>query len=159
MALTDGAARLTLEQLVRHPAGKWSPAEIIEHLGLAYSRTADGMQRVLDRTLTPPAPPSATHRFRTFLVVGWGYFPSGRTSPKEVAPVGHNPAEVLAFTLASLRRLDGVLDEVAQGFGGRTKVLKHHVLGPLSVAAWRKFHWVHTRHHARQIAERVNPLR
>ena len=152
-ALTDCAARLTLEQLVRHPDGKWSAADILEHLGLAFSRTADGMQRVLDRTLAPPSPPKAAHRFRTFLVVGCGYFPSGRTSPKEVAPVGNNPAEVLASALASLRRMDGVLDAVAQGFGVRTKVLKHHVLGPMSVADWRKFHWIHTRHHARQIAD------
>ena len=52
--------------------------------------------------------------------------------------------------------MDGVLDAMGAAAGTRTKVLKHPVIGPLSVDQWRKFHWIHTRHHARQILERAH---
>jgi hypothetical protein len=41
-------------------------------------------------------------------------------------------------------------------FGSATKILDHPILGPLTAEQWRKFHWVHGRHHARQIRERAN---
>jgi len=28
------------------------------------------------------------------------------------------------------------------------------VLGPLTASQWRKFHWIHGRHHVKQISER-----
>jgi hypothetical protein len=30
-------------------------------------------------------------------------------------------------------------------------VLDHLILGPLTAAQWRKFHWIHGRHHVKQI--------
>jgi len=33
--------------------------------------------------------------------------------------------------------------------------MDHLFLGPLTANEWRKFHWVHGRHHARQIRERM----
>ena len=157
-ALTDCAARLTLEQLVRHPDGKWSPADILEHLGLAFPAGRRNAAR-LDRTLTPPGAsqsrPPLPHvpRRRLRLLAERANISKGSRA------VGNNPAEVLASALASLRRLDGVLDAVAQGFGVRTKVLKHHVLGPMSVADWRKISLGPHPASCPQIAERANVSR
>lgn len=153
--LRHTAGSLTPTELARHPDGKWSAAQILEHLGLAFSRTADGMQRVLDTGAPTALRADRAEWLRTFIVVQCGYFPGGRRSPKEVLPVGCDPAQVLAGTLASLTRMDRVLDAMAAAAGARTKVLKHPVIGPLSVDQWRKFHWLHTRHHARQITERA----
>jgi hypothetical protein len=47
--------------------------------------------------------------------------------------------------------LDQRLKDVARAFGSRTPVLNHPIMGPFSVNDWRRFHWVHTRHHLRQI--------
>ncbi|MGZ4836286.1 MAG: DUF1569 domain-containing protein [Terriglobales bacterium] len=33
--------------------------------------------------------------------------------------------------------------------------MDHPFLGPLTADEWRKFHWVHGRHHTRQIRERI----
>ncbi len=154
--LSHTAGALTPVELARHPDGKWSAAEILEHLGLTFSRTADGMQRVLDTGAPAALRADGAQWVRTFIVVQCGYFPAGRRSPKEVLPAGCDPAEVLAGALANLTRMDGVLDAVAAAAGARAKVLKHPVIGPLSVDQWRKFHWIHTRHHARQIAERAH---
>ncbi len=39
-----------------------------------------------------------------------------------------------------------------QLFGSRRRSVRHMILGPLSLAQWRRFHLVHGRHHIRQIA-------
>ena len=44
-AVTKG---MTTEDLSRHPEGKWSSAEVLEHLSLTYEGTARGFQKCLD---------------------------------------------------------------------------------------------------------------
>jgi len=50
--------------------------------------------------------------------------------------------------------MDGALTECAARFGVLVKVLDHPVLGPFSIEQWRKFHFVHGRHHVKQIRRR-----
>jgi hypothetical protein len=50
--------------------------------------------------------------------------------------------------------MDLALDGAAARFGARVKLMNHPIIGPLSVRQWRRFHWVHTRHHVRQIIAR-----
>jgi len=45
-----------------------------------------------------------------------------------------------------------VLAECERRFGKRSKLANHFILGPLTAQEWRRFHWVHTRHHMKQIA-------
>jgi hypothetical protein len=47
--------------------------------------------------------------------------------------------------------MDALLAQCAARFGARSKVLDHPILGPFSIAQWRKFHLVHGRHHVKQI--------
>ena len=54
-----------------------------------------------------------------------------------------------------LEKMASSLDYCERRFGARTKILDHPVIGPLTADEWRKFHWVHGRHHARQIRERI----
>jgi hypothetical protein len=46
--------------------------------------------------------------------------------------------------------MDAILAKCEAQFG-RGKVLDHPILGPLTAAQWRKFHFVHGRHHVKQI--------
>lgn len=153
--LRESAGDLSPEALARRPPGKWSGAEILEHLGLTFSTTVRGLHRLVEHG--PPAmpPPSFKQRFGTLLVVHAGYFPDGRPSPDAVKPRGADPSAVLATTLGHLASLDTALDAAELRFGPQMRVMQHPVLGPFSLHEWRKFHWVHTRHHARQIRERA----
>ena len=160
LARADRALRehagLSPEALLRRPDGKWSAAEILEHLGLTYSGTTRGLQRLIDHGVPELPPPTLEQRLGTLVVVTLGYFPAGRVSPDAMRPKGTaDPATVLASTRASLAAMDTALDAAELRFGPRLRLLQHPVLGPFSLHQWRRFHWVHTRHHARQIRARA----
>jgi len=66
------------------------------------------------------------------------------------------PAEEVRQAIApELQRMSLGLGDCERRFGVRTKIMDHPFLGPLTADEWRKFHWVHARHHARQIRERI----
>ena len=153
--LRAGAGGLTLEQLSAAPPGKWTAAEIIEHLGRTYSGTAAGMHRALAADRPLATRPTLGRRAAVLLVVEFGYMPSGRKSPKVAVPLGADPAIVLDQALALLRGMDDALARAEARFGARVNVLDHPILGALSVRQWRRLHLVHARHHLRQIAARL----
>jgi hypothetical protein len=137
-----------------HPDGKWSVAEIVEHLDRTYSGTAKGFERCLAADRAQASRPTLNNRLRVAIVVGAGYYPPGRLAPRQVVPSGTlGLADALASARRSLRALD-LAAIGASGRFGRARVLDHPVLGPLTVGQWRRFHWIHTRHHARQIEHR-----
>jgi len=156
-ALRDCAGALSADDLVRHPPGKWSAAEILEHLGITFARTVRGLQRVVDQGAPIAGQASARQWAGKLLVVYAGYFPAGVQSPEAVRPRGADAAGVLDATLVSLAAMNEGLDGAELRFGPRLPVMDHPVLGPLSVHEWRRFHWVHTRHHARHIRRRARP--
>jgi hypothetical protein len=47
--------------------------------------------------------------------------------------------------------MDGIMARCESEFGSHRKVLDHPILGPFSIAQWRKFHLVHGRHHVKQL--------
>jgi hypothetical protein len=47
-----------------------------------------------------------------------------------------------------------VIAECEARLGSWRKLLDHPVLGPLTAREWREFHWIHGRHHVKQILER-----
>ena len=75
--------------------------------------------------------------------------------PERVMPRGMPSEEVRQAMLPELQRMASGLDDCERRFGTRTKIMDHPFLGPLTADEWRKFHWVHGRHHARQIRERM----
>lgn len=131
--------------------GKWSSAEILEHLYLSYTGTIKGFERALESGDLTNSRTTWKHRFGTLLVVGIGYFPSGRESPPTARPRGLPAEKVRTDISASIARLDAILGKCEEKFGAGVKVLDHPVLGPFTVAEWRKFHLVHGLHHLKQI--------
>jgi hypothetical protein len=94
------------------------------------------------------------HRWRRFVVVTLGWFPTGITAPRHVLPSGEvSLSELAARTRDHLAEMDAVLLRVRDQFGAG-RVLDHPVLGPFTADDWARFHHVHTRHHCRQIDER-----
>lgn len=134
--------------------GKWTPAQVAEHLRLTYDLLAgelSGQGGIRVRT---------SWWFR--LILRWRVLPSilregriggGALAPREIRPgPGPFPRDPLLVQLrtvsaAAEATLAGRLDEGGTG-------ITHHVFGRLSPAQALRFLTVHNLHHARQIADR-----
>jgi hypothetical protein len=137
------------------PEGKWSPAQILEHLLLTYKNTDRALEKCLEQGAPLATRARLKDRFAALLVVNLGYIPSGRKAPERALPRGMAPEEVRREILPALGKMATHLDDCERLFGGRTKILDHPFLGPLTADQWRKFHWIHGRHHVRQVRERL----
>ena len=139
---------------VRRDPARWSVAEIVEHLTRAYSGTAKGFERCLEKGASLASPSTFAQRARQFVVIELGYFPEGREAPKQILPTGElDLAAVLNAVRRDLARLDEAAALTRQRLGAG-KMLDHPILGAMTVDQWLKFHVVHSRHHAKQIRER-----
>ena len=148
---TNGAGA---ESHVRRDPNRWSVVEIVEHLTRAYSGTAKGFERCLERGASIAGTATLKQRLQQFALIRLGYFPEGRQAPKHILPTGELDLHaVLDAVRRDLQRLDESALK-ARDTLGRGKMLDHPILGALTVDQWLSFHVVHTRHHARQISQR-----
>ncbi len=150
-AVQSATHGMTTEALTRHPEGKWSAAEILEHLYLTYTGTVKGFQRCLQAAKPLASSPSFMQRVATAVVVGAGHMPNGRKAPENTRPRGMPAEKLLAEILSQIGAMDDVIAQCETRYGRRTKVLDHPILGALTARQWRKFHWVHGQHHVKQI--------
>jgi hypothetical protein len=58
---------------------------------------------------------------------------------------------VLAEFAEKISAMDAVIAKAEERFGSQIPLVDHPILGPLRAAQWRKFHWVHGRHHLKQL--------
>jgi Protein of unknown function (DUF1569) len=150
-AITSATLGMSIEDLRRHPEGKWSTAEVLEHLYLTYTGTVKGFERCLHEGKPLARTPTLKDRMRTFVVTGLGHLPEGRKAPDRTQPRGMLADEVTREIGLRISAMDKVIAQCEARFGKRTRVLDHPVLGPLTARQWRKFHWVHGQHHLKQI--------
>lgn len=153
--LEDAMAGVTPAELGKGPAGKWNAGQILEHLYLTYSNTNKGISRCMEKGVPLATRATLKHRLATLVVVNLGYLPSGAKAPERATPKGMPPQELLAAIVPEIRQMDSGLAEGERKFGAKTKIMDHPIMGPFTADQWRKFHWVHGRHHARQIRERL----
>lgn len=132
--------------------GKWTAAEILEHLTLAFTGTRIGLEKALASGELRARTPVLRQRLARTAVTDFGYFPPVK-APEPTVPRGSIPAgAAVAAAKDALRALDGTLSQVAGRFGSRARVSNHPYFGGLTVDQWRKFHWRHTHHHMKQIS-------
>jgi hypothetical protein len=152
--ITAATSDLNHEELTRRPEGKWSVAEVLEHLYLTYT----GTQKAFDRCLKAGKPlggaPTFKQRVATMAVTKFGYFPEGRKSPDHALPKGISAEKVVAEIGPQITAMARIIAQCEERYGSRVKVLDHPILGPLTARQWRKFHLAHGRHHVKQIVER-----
>jgi hypothetical protein len=149
--IDTATADMTDEQLAWHPDGKWSAGDILEHLSLAFSGTVLGMRKRLESGRPTNRKSSLEQRLRSFILTRVGYFPPGRPAPEGVVPRGVAPREAFNSIRQNLIAMDKAVGDCEACFGSNVKIANHPVLGPLTAKEWRSFHYVHTRHHMRQI--------
>ncbi len=144
-------AGLSPQELSWSPPGKWCAAEVLEHLYLTYTGTVKGLGKVVEGGKPLAAHPTWRQRARALIVVGFGYFPSGREAPPGGRPRGVPAEKVLAEIGPKIAELDEIIGRCEEKFGRRTNLLDHPMLGPLTASQWRKFHLFHGLHHVKQI--------
>ena len=149
-ALDSAVNGMSDEQMTWHPSGKWCASEVLEHLYLTYTGTIKGFERVLDAGKPIAGRASVRQRWRALLVLGFNYLPQGRKAPKQTVPRGLAAKTVRAELGPKLEAMDKAITQCEDRFG-RARVLDHLILGPLTAAQWRKFHWIHGRHHVKQL--------
>lgn len=150
-AVTGATRGMSVEDLTRHPQGKWCAAEVLEHLYLTYKGTGKGFERCLQDDKPLARRRTLSDRLRTAVVVNFGYLPEGRKAPEGTRPRGMAAVEVVKAIGPQIAAMDDVIAKCEARFGRRVRVLDHPILGPLTARQWRKFHWVHGRHHVKQI--------
>lgn len=151
-SIDDAVQGMSLKDLTWHREGKWSVADILEHLSLTYSGTAKGLQRCLQAGCPSITPPTGRQRAAGFVVTRLRYMPPGRKAPAMVIPKGAAPETVLADLRRNMAAADEAISRCEALFGAGIKVANHPILGPLTARQWRTFHLVHGRHHIKQIA-------
>jgi hypothetical protein len=150
-AIAEAIQGMTLDDLSRHPEGKWCAAEILDHLSLTYIGTAKNLERCLTSGHTVATSDRRSKRWQRLVVTGFGIFPPGRKSPDRVLPRGIPPQQVASEILQNLARMEEIIRACEARFGNTKPIADHPSLGPLTVSEWRKFHLVHGKHHAKQI--------
>jgi hypothetical protein len=152
-AIASATLGISADELSRHPEGKWSAAEVLEHLYLTYRGTVKGFERCLQDGNPLASTRTMRDWTRAAVVVGLGYMPKGRKAPERATPRGMPAEEVMKGIGPQIALMAEVISRCEERFGKHTRLLDHPILGPLTAQQWRKFHWVHGRHHVRQIRE------
>jgi|SRR5271155_2302154 len=150
-AVESAVEGLSSEQLVWHPADKWCAAEVLEHLYLTYTGTIKGFTKVLESGKPLVTRASMKQRMRTLVVVGFKHMPEGRQAPANTRPRGVPGVKVRSEVGAKIVEMDAIIAQCEARFGRGSLLLDHPILGPLSATQWRKFHFVHGRHHVKQL--------
>src|SRR5271154_883446 len=86
--IVSASAGMNGEELVRHPEGKWSPAQVLEHLYLTYTGTIKGCERCVQQGRTLARTPTLWDRVRATVVTGLGVLPGRRKAPERATPRG-----------------------------------------------------------------------
>ena len=138
----------------RAPAGKWSPAEIVDHVATAIERSAAGFQSRLDKPAMERRPRSMPQRVAWMIVGGTGWFPVRRQAPESTRPQARPER---AATEKKLREAVAAYVALRPTLAGRSDLfLKHPVFGDLTYDEFAHFHVRHVNHHRKQLLERLS---
>jgi hypothetical protein len=145
---------LTAAQIAREVPGRWSIAQILEHLTLAFTLNAAYLQKALASGELRGRRPNLKARLIRMLMLDVDYFPRAE-APEPTRPSGTIPPEQMMDAIrTALTRLDATLTRVSERFGDSALVANHPYFMGLTVPQWRKFHWRHAVHHMRQVKDR-----
>jgi len=139
----------------KSPPGKWTPAQIVEHLALGLEWSATGFEKRRARDPMMRRPLTLPQRVTKFLIMGLGWFPVRVRAPEGAVPgaqVDRAAAEA-HFRRGVERNLE--LARLLLPARGRDLFVKNPRMGDLTLSEWMDFHVRHARHHVRQIRQRT----
>jgi hypothetical protein len=151
VAIDSAIEGMSAEDLSKSPEGKWSVSEVLEHLSLTYSGTVKGFEKCLQAGHPLATPVVFKQKLWILLVTGFGYLPRGREAPAATKPRGMPAQQIANEIRQKIEEMDRVITACESRYGDKVRLLDHPILGPLTGYQWRRFHWVHGRHHLKQI--------
>lgn len=129
--------------------GKWSPAQVTEHVTLAYEKTRDLLAN-------PPAggvPWYLRPLVRYFYVrpiLKTGKFPANTKAPRQFRP--SDAAEPAGALLSRLESAAGGLERDLEGLASQGRsAISHPIFGRILLPDALQFQALHTAHHRRQL--------
>ena len=156
-AIEKAVAGMSPDQLAWSPQGKWSAANILEHLSITYGGTARAFNKVVSKGASLATRQTTYQKMATFVVTGLLFLPGGRKAPEMTVPSGLGAEAALAAARTRLLEMNAAMaaaEPVASG-----KIADHPVLGALTLKQWRRFHVAHSLHHMKQIQALRESLR
>lgn len=91
-AIDEAPGRLDVEMLARKTDARWSIAELLEHLTLAFTANAASLEKALASGEVRPRTPTLKQTIGRIVVVDVGYFPRveapSMTRPNGTIPTG-----------------------------------------------------------------------
>lgn len=139
----------------RAPTGKWTPAQIVEHLALGLDWSAQKFEARRAHAPMARRPRTPAEQVARMLIMGLRWFPPGRKAPERSVPAPHmTGADAEAHFLAGLAAWQRLERDLLPSRRADLFV-KHPRLGDLTIEEWMRFHGIHARHHARQIRSRL----
>ena len=137
--------------------GKWSIAQIVRHLAIGIDYTAATLEKRAERKdLKRRATPGQTLLRHVYL--GLGRVRPGRDAPAGTVPEDRPDPEV---TVAQFRMAVARLEQMLETWPRERQLAvfaKNPALGDLNLPEWVRFHYLHCRHHAKQIQARLRWL-
>ena len=149
------AGHLEPGAIARPADGRWSIADIMEHLTLAFRLNRAALEKTLATGEPRARRPGLVQWIGRVIVINIGHFPRAEAPEKTWPQQSIAPERSVAALREALVALDGTLTRVSDRFGEHLMVANHPYFAGLTVGQWRKFHWRHTVHHMRQVRERV----
>ncbi len=147
----------TDDEWQRAPTGKWTPAQIVEHLAIGIDGSARKFDERRDRPPMTRRPRRLIERIASVSILGLGWYPQGFKAPKGTVPAaGITRAEAEAHFREGIVRWEALERDLLPRRPGDL-FLRHPRLGDLTMPEWVRFHEVHARHHAKQIKQRLAP--
>lgn len=148
----SAAAAVAPEAWTRPRAeGKWSPAEVVEHLALSYAALLGELEGKTPLRVHTPLWRQWLLRliFLPRLIAGRP-FPAGIKAPREIRPAASGSQQ---DAVERFRDLSGRFEEAAEAARARNPKprLTHPFFGPLPLDQMVGLSAAHTRHHQRQL--------
>ncbi len=139
----------------RAPVGKWTIVQILQHCSIGIDLVARAFQELADTA--PMQRGSKPHQtVLRHLTLGVGQYPGAlKALPDAVPDDKPDPALVSAqfrMGVEQYRSLAGEWPQEKQ----TSRFVRHPMLGDLNLPEWVRFHYLHCRHHAGEICERLD---
>lgn len=139
------------------PRGKWTLAQILQHLAIGVDVVGTTLEQRADKHMCRRAKPHQT--VLRHLILGLGAIPGGLKAPAVTKPEDQPDPELIAaqfrMGVEKLRELAGTWPKDLQ----LNRYVGHPFLGDLNLPEWVRFHYLHCRHHAKQLRDRVSWIR
>jgi len=139
----------------RAPKGKWTVAQIVAHLATSVDLSSSTFEKRKEKygMFRRSTPGQAVLRN---LLLTIGRFPPGRKAGEATTPPAQPDVDLVSAQFRmGVERFTTMADTWPKSRQDEVFV-QHPFLGDLNLPEWVRFHYIHARHHAKQIADRLN---